>query len=245
MDNFSFLNTAHATFFADLYDQYLQDPDSLEPSWKAFFQGYDFANSDFLYDLHVLATILSVSILIITIFEALLLERHSINLKKGLSESSLRTPIESQFKFLLKVLGIGLIVLVFALATGFLIYSDPDIESRIKILLSCLALAIYISVYIAMKYSKLSAKYALRFLLITFLLKLNESSEIPSSLIFNSTLPLNKNFFRRLLISNSCLYKVGGNDIFESKYRLFNVLNSMLISKSSILKDFDPYPVID
>ena len=129
-----------------------------------------FANTDFLYDLHVLATILSVSILIITIFEALLLERHSINLKKGLSESSLRTPIESQFKFLLKVLGIGLIVLVFALATGFLIYSDPDIESRIKILLSCLALAIYISVYIAMKYSKLSAKYALRFLLITFLL---------------------------------------------------------------------------
>ena len=129
-----------------------------------------FAKSDFLYDLHVLATILSVSILIITIFEALLLERHSINLKKGLSESSLRTPIESQFKFLLKVLGIGLIVLVFALATGFLIYSDPDIESRIKILLSCLALAIYISVYIAMKYSKLSAKYALRFLLITFLL---------------------------------------------------------------------------
>ena len=48
MDNFSFLNTAHASFFADLYDQYLQDPDSLEPSWKAFFQGYDFANSDFL-----------------------------------------------------------------------------------------------------------------------------------------------------------------------------------------------------
>jgi 2-oxoglutarate dehydrogenase E1 component len=48
LDNFSFLNTAHATFFADLYDQYLRDPDSLEPSWKAFFQGYDFANSDFL-----------------------------------------------------------------------------------------------------------------------------------------------------------------------------------------------------
>ena len=129
-----------------------------------------FAHTNFLYDLHVLATILSVTILIITIFEALLLERHSINLKKGLSESNLRTPIESQFKFLMKVLGIGLIVLVFALITGFLIYSDPDIESRIKILLSCLALAVYISVYIAMKYSKLSAKYALRFLLITFLL---------------------------------------------------------------------------
>ena len=48
MDNFSFLNAAHAGYFSDLYDQYLKDPDSLEPSWKAFFQGYDFANSDFL-----------------------------------------------------------------------------------------------------------------------------------------------------------------------------------------------------
>jgi len=50
VDNFSFLNAAHAGYFSDLYDQYLKDPDSLEPSWKAFFQGYDFANSDFLKD---------------------------------------------------------------------------------------------------------------------------------------------------------------------------------------------------
>src|SRR5690606_35259080 len=34
----------HTAFFADLYDQYLQSPDSVEPSWRAFFQGYDFAN---------------------------------------------------------------------------------------------------------------------------------------------------------------------------------------------------------
>lgn len=43
MDRFSFLNAAHTAFFADLYDQYLQSPDSVEPSWRAFFQGYDFA----------------------------------------------------------------------------------------------------------------------------------------------------------------------------------------------------------
>ena len=42
MDRFSFLNAAHTQFFADLYDQYLQDPDSVEPSWRAFFQGFDF-----------------------------------------------------------------------------------------------------------------------------------------------------------------------------------------------------------
>ncbi len=42
MDSFSFLNAAHTEFFADLYDQYLQNPDSIEPSWRSFFQGFDF-----------------------------------------------------------------------------------------------------------------------------------------------------------------------------------------------------------
>ena len=42
MDKFSFLNSAHTSLFAEMYDQYLQSPDTLEPSWKAFFQGFDF-----------------------------------------------------------------------------------------------------------------------------------------------------------------------------------------------------------
>ncbi|MBT8235207.1 MAG: 2-oxoglutarate dehydrogenase E1 component [Bacteroidia bacterium] len=42
MDKYSFLNTAHTSYFAVLYEQYLKDPDSVEPSWRAFFQGFDF-----------------------------------------------------------------------------------------------------------------------------------------------------------------------------------------------------------
>ena len=42
MDKYSFLNAAHTGYFAQLYDQYLQHPDSVEPSWRAFFQGFDF-----------------------------------------------------------------------------------------------------------------------------------------------------------------------------------------------------------
>jgi 2-oxoglutarate dehydrogenase E1 component len=42
MDRFSFLNAVHPAFIADLYDKYLQYPDSIEPSWRAFFQGFDF-----------------------------------------------------------------------------------------------------------------------------------------------------------------------------------------------------------
>ncbi|WP_159802434.1 2-oxoglutarate dehydrogenase E1 component [Flavobacterium sp. MK4S-17] len=47
MDRFSFLNAAHTAFFADLYDQYIENPDSVEPSWRSFFQGFDFANTDY------------------------------------------------------------------------------------------------------------------------------------------------------------------------------------------------------
>src|SRR5690554_5322922 len=44
MDKYSFLNAAHSAYFAELYDQYLQNPDSIEPSWRAFFQGFDFGS---------------------------------------------------------------------------------------------------------------------------------------------------------------------------------------------------------
>ncbi|MGB0896182.1 MAG: 2-oxoglutarate dehydrogenase E1 component [Flavobacteriaceae bacterium] len=46
MDRFSFLNAAHTAYFAEMYDQYLVNPDSVEPSWRAFFQGYDFGSQD-------------------------------------------------------------------------------------------------------------------------------------------------------------------------------------------------------
>jgi 2-oxoglutarate dehydrogenase E1 component len=42
MDKYSFLNAIHPSHIAALYEKYLQYPDSVEPSWRAFFQGFDF-----------------------------------------------------------------------------------------------------------------------------------------------------------------------------------------------------------
>ena len=50
MDKFSFLNAVHTEFIADLYDQYLINPDAVEASWRSFFQGYDFANEKYSLD---------------------------------------------------------------------------------------------------------------------------------------------------------------------------------------------------
>ncbi|MGB0978490.1 MAG: 2-oxoglutarate dehydrogenase E1 component [Croceimicrobium sp.] len=47
MDRFSFLGGVHSTFIDELYELYLKSPDSIEPSWRAFFQGYDFALEEY------------------------------------------------------------------------------------------------------------------------------------------------------------------------------------------------------
>ncbi|MFD2100743.1 2-oxoglutarate dehydrogenase E1 component [Flagellimonas iocasae] len=53
MDKYSFLNAAHTSFFAELYDKYVTNPDSVEPSWRAFFQGFDFGLEGSLEDLGI------------------------------------------------------------------------------------------------------------------------------------------------------------------------------------------------
>ena len=42
MDKYSFLNAAHTSFFEELYEKYLHSPDAIEPSWRFFFQGFNF-----------------------------------------------------------------------------------------------------------------------------------------------------------------------------------------------------------
>jgi 2-oxoglutarate dehydrogenase E1 component len=45
MERFSFANGANAAFLDQLYAQYRQDPASVDQSWQAFFQGYEFAGN--------------------------------------------------------------------------------------------------------------------------------------------------------------------------------------------------------
>lgn len=50
MDRFSFLNAVHAEFIESQYEKYKKHPDSIEPSWRAFFQGYDLGKSEYTDD---------------------------------------------------------------------------------------------------------------------------------------------------------------------------------------------------
>jgi 2-oxoglutarate dehydrogenase E1 component len=45
MDKYTYLNNANPAFVEDLYIQFKQDPASVDPYWKRFFEGYDFSAS--------------------------------------------------------------------------------------------------------------------------------------------------------------------------------------------------------
>ncbi|WP_096687321.1 2-oxoglutarate dehydrogenase E1 component [Ichthyobacterium seriolicida] len=47
MDNFSFLSALNAQFIEDMYYDYTRNPDGIDPSWRSFFQGYDFGKKTY------------------------------------------------------------------------------------------------------------------------------------------------------------------------------------------------------
>ena len=47
MEKYSFLNAVHTSNLEELYQKYIDAPDEIEPSWRAFFQGYDLAIEEY------------------------------------------------------------------------------------------------------------------------------------------------------------------------------------------------------
>jgi 2-oxoglutarate dehydrogenase E1 component len=47
MDKFSFLGNSEIEYIDELYQSYKKDPDSVEDTWRTFFQGFDFASANF------------------------------------------------------------------------------------------------------------------------------------------------------------------------------------------------------
>lgn len=45
MEKYSFLNALHPKLIEELYQKYIQNPASIEPSWQFFFKGFDFGTS--------------------------------------------------------------------------------------------------------------------------------------------------------------------------------------------------------
>ncbi|WP_439483576.1 2-oxoglutarate dehydrogenase E1 component [Cyclobacterium plantarum] len=47
MDKYSYIANAHVAYIDELYDDYKKDPEAIDSSWKAFFDGFEFAISKY------------------------------------------------------------------------------------------------------------------------------------------------------------------------------------------------------
>ena len=47
MDKFSYLSNADVSAIEDLYQQFLNDPKSVEEGWAKFFEGFEFARANY------------------------------------------------------------------------------------------------------------------------------------------------------------------------------------------------------
>ncbi len=45
MKDFSYVMSSHPSYVDSLYDDYVKDPEGIDPEWKKFFEGVDFASS--------------------------------------------------------------------------------------------------------------------------------------------------------------------------------------------------------
>jgi len=46
MDRFSYLNNLDNSVIEELFEKYKKDPDSVEESWKLFFEGFEFCEQN-------------------------------------------------------------------------------------------------------------------------------------------------------------------------------------------------------
>ncbi|NRB65239.1 MAG: 2-oxoglutarate dehydrogenase E1 component, partial [Saprospiraceae bacterium] len=46
MSDFSFLANAHPAYIEKMYTSFLNNPDSVEESWRTFFRGFDYAHAN-------------------------------------------------------------------------------------------------------------------------------------------------------------------------------------------------------
>ncbi len=44
MDKYSYISNADTSYIDQLYQNYNQDPTSVDPTWQKFFEGYDFSS---------------------------------------------------------------------------------------------------------------------------------------------------------------------------------------------------------
>lgn len=124
-----------------------------------------------LIAIHISITNFSIVILLITMIETILLERHIAKIKKGEVNQNNKS-VEREYSEIFNLIGFGLIFIGMAIVSGLLIGSDLTLELMLKILFTIFALMIYSLIYLGIKFANLKVRYAVRGSILSFLMML-------------------------------------------------------------------------
>ncbi|MEY2973475.1 MAG: hypothetical protein RI886_1252 [Pseudomonadota bacterium] len=120
--------------------------------------------------IHLFLSLSSALLLLLTIIKGLKLEKRIKRVKSGDLSTSYNESIEKGYSNILVLGGIGLIVLMCALISGFTLIETQPQSLILKSFFAVLAFLIYIGILSMIKLKNLSLKNAVRMLLVSFIM---------------------------------------------------------------------------
>jgi hypothetical protein len=131
---------------------------------------YIYASKEFPLQSHLFLSLSGAILLLLTIIKGLKLESRIKRVKSGNLSLNTDESIETAYSNILTLGGIGLVVLMLAVITGFIIIETQLESLALKSFFSILALLIYLGILSLIKFNNLQLKNAVRMLLLSFIM---------------------------------------------------------------------------
>jgi hypothetical protein len=131
---------------------------------------YIYSSQEFPLQSHLFLSLSGVILLLLTIIKGLKLESRIKRVKSGNLSLNTNESIETAYSNILTLGGIGLVVLMLAVITGFIIIETKLESLALKSFFSMLALLIYLGILSLIKFNNLQLKNAVRMLLLSFIM---------------------------------------------------------------------------
>ena len=131
---------------------------------------YIYSSKGFPLQTHLFLSLSGAILLLLTIIKGLKLESRIKRVKSGNLSLNTDESIETAYSNILTLGGIGLVVLMLAVITGFIIIETQLESLALKSFFSILALLIYLGILSLIKFNNLQLKNAVRMLLLSFIM---------------------------------------------------------------------------
>ena len=131
---------------------------------------YVYSSKELPLQVHLLLSLGGAILLMLTIIKGLKLESRIKRVKSGNLALNNDESIETAYSYILTSGGIGLVILMLAVVSGFVLIDTQPQSLALKSFFAILALVIYLAILSLIKFNNLKLKNAVRMLLLSFIM---------------------------------------------------------------------------